>query len=135
MRQCNVLFQLIRTTYWTRFSTEKRFDEIEEATNQSNSTTAKCATNGNYLDNMSIESEVSKPKQSLLRQFATWFCGIKNTSSEAAVVHSESEVNISSIEQDSRAQKFLFASLLLVIAVAITLFITLSIPGWWTILE
>lgn len=126
-------YLLIRTTYWTRFDEQERFDEKEEEM-KNNGQAAKTVVNGNYIDNMSIESEVSKPKISLLRRFATWFCGIKEASTDSETVNSESKANIVSIEQNRTAKTVLSVCLGSVICVAVAIFIVLSLPGWWNVL-
>lgn len=123
-------FQLIRTTYWTRFDDDERFDEKDEVTKHE-VVSSTVTTNGNYLDNMSVEWEEGKPKQSMLRQFATWFCGIKSTGGER---ESENKIKIATIEQSRRAKALLLACLLLVVCVAVAIFVTLSIPGWWEVI-
>lgn len=132
-------YLLIRTTYWTRFDDSIRPDEKEEEEKKKKETNGSVGVNGNYVENLSIECpELKKPPPSLLRRFATWFCGIKSTSdaddSKATDSHQETLANISSIEQNSTAKAVLFVSLIIVIAVAVTIFVTLSIPGWWNVI-
>lgn len=133
-------YLLVRTTYWTRFDDSIRVDETEEEEKKKKETNGTTGVNGNHIEGLSIEPELKKPQHSLLRRFATWFCGIKSTASESAddddkaATSHETLANISSIEQNPKAKAVLFVSLVIVLAVAVTIFVVLSLPGWWEVI-
>src|SRR5699024_5260814 len=103
--------QLIRTTFWTRFDDADRFDEKEEQLQKE--VTNGQAMNGDHDDNLSTESVV-KPKGSILRRFAVWFCGIKSDAGQEEMSE-EQQAKLASIEQNRIAKYFLSISLIFVI--------------------
>ena len=119
----SLYFQLIRTTFWTRFDTQKRIDEIEEF-NRNKSFISESTVS--HSDQILINSG-GKTKSSI-RQFATWFCGIENSTKETP----DFDNNIASIEQSSKSKILLTISLAIVCLISIIIFIVFSIPNWWT---
>ncbi|XP_023210658.1 sodium/myo-inositol cotransporter-like isoform X1 [Centruroides sculpturatus] len=118
-------FRLIRTTFWTRYNTQDRFDDKENMEmKRAEELKHKIA------DESKEEKEYPKERISKLKRFYNWFCGY-NTSPEGE--KSEEEFyehlsNIASLKQERHEKVILYIFLLFVLSTAIVMFLYFSIP-------
>ncbi|CAG2120808.1 unnamed protein product [Medioppia subpectinata] len=122
-------FRLIRTTYWTRFDERERTDETENVdqiecqhiNNESNSQSNGTLITGN------ADFVEKKVKESLIRNFFQWFCGI-NYKNQSESTLNDNLANIANIHQTKYEKRILMICLMIVISIAVTLFVYFSLP-------
>ncbi|CAG2113757.1 unnamed protein product [Medioppia subpectinata] len=122
-------FRLIRTTYWTRFDERERTDETENVdqiecqyiNNESNTQSNGTLITGN------ADFVEKKVKESLIRNFFQWFCGI-NYKNQSESTLNDNLANIASIHQTKYEKRILMICLMIVISIAVTLFVYFSLP-------
>ncbi|CAG2163141.1 unnamed protein product [Oppiella nova] len=122
-------FRLIRTTYWTRFDERERSDEMENMRQiecQNINTENNSQTNGTLMT-LSADYDIKAAKESQMKNFFQWFCGINYKKQNTRQVN-ENLANISSIHQTKNQKRILTSCVIVVITVAVTLFIYFSLP-------
>ncbi|XP_038051758.1 sodium/glucose cotransporter 5-like [Patiria miniata] len=113
---------LIRTTWWSRFNKEKRFDDFEDDKEEIE-----------LDDDVRVITQEGQPEahKSVVRRGYDWFCGYDDTFAGKAKArqHQVHLKEVSALKQDPRAKIFLNINLVLILLVASTLYIIFSIPG------
>lgn len=117
-------FRLIRTTFWTKYSTQDRFDDKENM-EMKRAEELKIKKTEENID----EKEYPRKEKSKIRKFYDWFCGYNATPEGEQIEEEfyEHLSNIASLKQERYEKVILHILLFIVLSLAVVIFAFFSI--------
>ncbi|XP_033116053.1 sodium/myo-inositol cotransporter-like [Anneissia japonica] len=111
--------KVIRTTYWSRFSKDKRSDDFEDD---------KTEVELNDLKTIDVQVEIVDGRSACKKGY-DWFCGYDDTmiGREKAQQHREHLKAVTSLEQDPKAKLFLNVNRIFAIGIVTFIYIYFSV--------
>ncbi|XP_038046869.1 sodium/glucose cotransporter 4-like isoform X2 [Patiria miniata] len=115
-------YQLIRTTWWSRYNRDPREDDFEDD---------KEEIELQEVGEVVAEEEAPREWKSLARRGYDWFCGYDDSSLGQAKAreHRVHLREVTALKQDPRAKIFLNTNLVIILLITPTFLVIFSIPG------